>query len=100
VPNKATRELREFLQGVVQEAMRDPACRRRLVQQIKTLRIDVRLLRLVLVYGYGKEPLSVEITQGEPSLAQIIAGTVTDPAHQDYEDEPPALAQAAMKDDV
>src|SRR5687768_1736518 len=48
VPNKATRKLRAFLQSALEEAFDDPECRRLLVEQIRTWRIDARLLQMVL----------------------------------------------------
>jgi hypothetical protein len=78
VPNKATRELRAFLQGVVQEAISDPECRKRLVERIRTLSIDTKLLQLVLVYGFGRPSSHMDVSVRQPTLEQLIAGTALD----------------------
>ena len=82
-PDGATRRLKAFCQGIVEEAMNDPALRARLVEQLKTLTIDRKLLQMLLDRGYGKPAMSLEVTRREPSMAQLIAGTYKDDAEDD-----------------
>ena len=76
VPNKATRELRTFLQDVVYEAMDHSEFRSQLVNRIRSLSIDPRLLQLVLAYAFGKPAARVDLDVHQVTLEQIIVGRV------------------------
>ena len=76
VPNKATRELRAFLQDVVYEAMDHPEFRALLVKQIRSLQIDTKLLQLVLAYGFGKPAAQIDLGVHHVTLEQIIVGRI------------------------
>lgn len=70
--NKSTVRLRTFLQQVLREALESPECRARLVKQIKTLSVDVKLLQTLLAYAHGK-PVAVLEAEVELSLEAILA---------------------------
>lgn len=76
-PNKATRNVKAFLDGVFEEAFADPTFRTLLVQQIVTLQIDSKLLQTLLAYYAGK-PTQAHEHRGTVNLARIIAGTLPD----------------------
>ena len=70
--------MRTFFQDVLEEALMDSACRERLVEQIKTLTIDPKLLQLVFAYAHGKPSAATtgDSAVRKVTLEQIIAGVV------------------------
>lgn len=81
-PNRATKTLKTFLDGIFSDAIADPEFRERLLMRIKTFELDPSLLRLLLAYWAGVPTKSVEHT-GTVSLAAIIAGTAQDDGEDD-----------------
>jgi hypothetical protein len=74
-PNKATQQVKQFLEGVFEEAFANEQFRRLLLDRIVTLQIDNRLLTTLLHYYAGRPAVAVDHTlDGTVSLAQIIAG--------------------------
>ena len=78
VPNKATREMRAFLQSVMREAFTDTAFKHNLVKAIVNLELDPRALQLLFTYAYGRAPLSVDVEHRQATLEEIVAGIVRD----------------------
>lgn len=76
VPNRATRRMREFLQGVLREAFEDERFRAALVKEIQALTIDARVLQLLFAYSYGKPPASIDLRTNGPSFADLVLGRV------------------------
>lgn len=73
--NKATRELKSFLDGVFTEAFANPSFRVELLLQIVTLKLDPTLLRTLLAYWAGSVPKAVEHKhKGKLTLEQLVAG--------------------------
>jgi hypothetical protein len=86
-PNKATRQLKKFLDGVFTEAIGDPVFRQALLIRIKTLDLDAKVLLRLLEYWAGA-PQKQHTHQHQHSLASIIAGTAVDtPDDDELEDE-------------
>jgi hypothetical protein len=84
-PNKAPAKFRALLQDIVEEAFSSPQARRHLVMQLRTLRINPKVLQLVLAYAYGKPPDTLDVThRSEISLAEIITGRI--PEDEDSQD--------------
>jgi hypothetical protein len=83
-PNKATGEVKAFLEKVFTRVFADPAFEELLFTQIRTLQIDAKLLQTLLAYYAGK-PVQAHEHSGEldVNLARIIAGPLpnetTDP---------------------
>jgi hypothetical protein len=113
-PNKATRELKDFLGRVFARAFTetvretrdvvdgdgfkkvdvDVSLEDRLVEQIVTLAIDGKLLVTLLAHWAGTPTKQVDVNHsGSVTLAQLIAGT----APVD-EDEPPATPEGSGGD--
>lgn len=76
-PNKATRDIQEFLTPIFDTAFRDKRFAKRLLDEIVFLRIDTKLLGLLLAYRFGKPPQKVEL-EASQSLAELIAGPAKD----------------------
>jgi hypothetical protein len=77
-PNKATRDVKAFLERVFTAAFNDPLFEARLTQQIVELTVDTKLLQTLLAYYAGAPTRQVAHEHsGAITLAQIIAGTVT-----------------------
>ena len=85
VPNKATREMRTFLQSVMREAFTDPAFKHNLVKAIVSLELDSRTLQLLFEYAFGRAPLSVDVATRQATLEEIVAGIV----RRDEDDDEP-----------
>jgi hypothetical protein len=86
-PNKATRELKAFLDDVFTSAFADPGFRAELLLQITTLKLDPTLLRTLLAYWAGQPPKAVEHKHtGKLTLEQLVAG-VTPAADVDEDGE-------------
>jgi hypothetical protein len=88
-PNKGSRELRTFLDGVFAEAFANPAFRVELILQITTLKIDTKLLVRLLEYWAGAPPKEHKHT-GKFTLAQLIAGTAVEDENEDEDPAAPA----------
>jgi hypothetical protein len=86
-PNKATATVKAFLERVFEQAFANPAFEVELVLQITTLKIDPKLLQLLLAYYAGAPPKTIE-HKGKFTLEQIVAGTAVDESED--EDETPA----------
>jgi hypothetical protein len=82
VPNRATREARAFLQGLLAKAFTSKF-EENLVREIEELTVDPRLLKLVVDLAYGRAPVAMDFTARGRSLEEIVAGVV----HDDIEDE-------------
>lgn len=97
VPNRATRELKKFLQGVFHEALiAGPDARKALVESIQKFSIEPAILRLLLNYAYGAPSREVDVRhQGQVSLAQLVSGSALEAAVTDEDDDeeewPPTL---------
>ena len=77
-PNRASAELKAFLDDVFKAAMAPGSgFREELILQIATLKIDGRLLARLLEYWAGAPTKQVEVT-GKLTLEQLIAGVVPD----------------------
>ena len=93
--DRATREIRSFLDGVFSKALSDPQFEERLVRSIVELTIDTRLLALLLAYYVGRPPQSFDVTHaGTVSLAELICGRVPKDDINDHE------ADSAAGEDV
>ena len=94
-PNKSTRQVRRFLDGVFSKALSDPQFEERLVRSIVEMTIDTKLLGLLLAYYIGRPAQAVDHTHsGTVTLAQIIAGRVPRDTEGDSD------ADVAAGDDV
>lgn len=105
-PNKASRELKEFLGRVFARAFTEKVTVRRpraaggddelvevsledvLVEQILSMSIDEGLLKTLLAYYAGKPAAQVDHThRGTVTLAQLIAGTAPLEGDDDPEED-------------
>lgn len=76
-PNKTTVEVKAFFEGVLRQAFKSRAFRKRLVAQIVALEIDTKLLMHILDRAAGKTTTPVDVAHaGRVTLEQIVAGTV------------------------
>jgi hypothetical protein len=76
-PNRASRTLKTFLDGVFEAALENPAYRERLVNDIVRGTLDPMSLRTLLAYWAGAPRMAVDHThRGHVTLEQIVAGTV------------------------
>jgi len=74
-PNKATKQVKDFLEGVFIDAFASPAFRTLLVTQIVSLQIDANLLKTLLAYYAGTPPQAHEHSgEIDVNLARLIAG--------------------------
>jgi hypothetical protein len=80
VPNRATREVREFCQLLIADA----GYRRSFEQRLRAGTLPPALEAMVWSYAVGKPQQSFEVTGGEVTLAEIIAGRVP---HEDDNEE-------------
>lgn len=86
-PNRSTREVKNFLQGVFGELFKDPAFKTDLVIRLRNFELDPRTFQTLLAYAYGSPARQVEHKHsGTVSLARIIAGAVDD-EHDDEDEE-------------
>ena len=76
-PNKATRQLKAFLDGVFSEALANADFRALLLTRITTLALDEKVLLRLLEYWAGA-PTKPHAHTHQHSLASIIAGTAAD----------------------
>ena len=72
-PNKRTKKLGDFLEGVFDEAFGTPAFRAKLLEQILTLTMSDKLLVRLLEYTFGAPPKEHTHHIGD-NLAALIAG--------------------------
>lgn len=85
-PNKATAKLRQFLDGVFEDAFASPEFKQHLVTRIRNGSIDTKLLLGLLAYYAGRPAQAFDHTHhGTVTLAQIIANQV--PADDDEPDD-------------
>lgn len=87
-PNKATRDLKAFLDDVFTQAFQNPSFRAELLVQIVTLEIDTKLLTTLLHYWAGAPPKAVEHKHtGKVTLEQIVAGVVAEASPEDADED-------------
>jgi hypothetical protein len=87
-PNRATRRLKTFLDGVFEQAFATPEFRELLLRQIVTLQIDTKLLQTLMAYSAGKPPQAHEHSGAiDVNLARIIAGPLPHDENDEPEDE-------------
>ena len=96
-PNRATRELKRFLQSVFAEAFATPKFRADLLRKLLAFKLDPRLLRVLLAYAYGAPARQVSLEhQGHVTLAQLVSGSAlaayVDEDDEDDETEPPLVS--------
>jgi hypothetical protein len=72
-PNKSSQRVKAFLDEVFGEALARQELKKRLIEEIVTLKIDTKLLALLLAYYAGRPAVAVDHT-GTVSLAKLIAG--------------------------
>jgi hypothetical protein len=89
-PNKRTQQIDAFLEGVFDEAFKNPAFKQNLVDSIVDLSIDVKLFALIAAYRFGAPPKEHKHT-GTLTLEQLVLGTVKD-EDTDADDVPPGAA--------
>lgn len=84
--NKATAKVKAFLDKVFDEAFHTPGFQAALVKEIVSMKIDARLLTVLLAYYAGRPAQAIDHTiDGTLSLAQLIAGEV--PLEEQPEDQ-------------
>jgi hypothetical protein len=74
-PNKATKELKEFLDGVFADALADPMFRVELLIQIKTFKLDSKVFLRLLEYWAGAPPKQINV-DARHTLEEIVSGAV------------------------
>jgi hypothetical protein len=92
-PNRATRDLKVFLQGVFREALiENPNARAALVAAIATGTLPPVLVKVYTAYAFGAPSREVDVRhQGHVSLAQLVSGSALAAieAEEDAEDDEP-----------
>lgn len=88
-PNKSTQRVKEFLDGVFEDAFARPEMRAKLVDDLARWKVDPKLLATLLAYYAGRPAVAVDHTvEGTLTLPELIVGTAA-----------PAIA-AAEADDI
>lgn len=74
-PNKATKQVKDFLDQVFTEAFKDPQFKNRLVKALVTLELDPKVLTTLLAYYAGKPAQQIEHTHsgadGDPIQHEV-----------------------------
>lgn len=74
-PNRATAEVKAFLDRVFKRCFADPEFESNLVKAITKMEIDPAALRLLMAYYAGVPTKPLERQPGAATLEQIVAGT-------------------------
>ena len=82
VPNRATREVREFCQRLVA----DPEYRAGLERRLRSGELAPQIEALIWNYAFGRPSQSIDVTSSRITLAELIAGT----REPDEDAEPPS----------
>jgi hypothetical protein len=67
-PNKATREMRQWAQGMV----RDPEFRKNFEERFRTCELSPGLIATVLAYAYGRPRMHLEVAHVDPEPIEVI----------------------------
>jgi hypothetical protein len=88
-PNRATRELKQFLLGVFREALLEsPEGRARLVEGIRDGSLEPRVLTTLMAYAFGQPARAVDVThQGQLTLAQLVSGSALEDAYLEGDED-------------
>lgn len=85
-PNKSTAKVKAFLEKVFDEAFQNEHFAHRLAADIVSMKIDARLLQVLLAYYAGRPSMAIDHTvDGTVTLAQLIAGVPLEELDDDDE---------------